>query len=107
MQELDIKRGHFKKIDGKLEGLMDKHFGDVKKDGDRYVSNFGAMRPITIWLKDKATLCVEIVTVTDGVDDETAMQTIKARNEFLQEATGFTSKERSKRLQKKAKEGTL
>ena len=36
-----------------------------------------------------------------------AAETIKKWNEFLQQVTGFTSKERRNRLQKKAKEGKL
>jgi hypothetical protein len=34
-------------------------------------------------------------------------ETLRRWNVFLEQATGFTSKERSKRLQKKAKEGKL
>lgn len=107
MQELDIKRGHFKNIDGrKLEDIMGKLFGKVDKDGERLVSNFGAMKPIVVWIKDKKTICVDINTTTE-VDDQTITDSLRARNSFLQEATGFTSKERSKRLQKKAKEGKM
>jgi hypothetical protein len=105
--EYDIKRGHFKKIDGKqLPELMKQYFGDVEKDGDKLVSNFGAMKPITVWIKDKKTICVEITTSKD-VDDSTALETIKARNRFLLDVTGFSSKERQKRLKKKAKDGKL
>ncbi|HPD08781.1 MAG TPA: DUF5611 family protein [Methanomassiliicoccales archaeon] len=36
-----------------------------------------------------------------------AADTIKRWNDFLERATGFTSKERRNRLQKKAKDGKL
>jgi hypothetical protein len=105
--ELDIKRGHFKNIEGdKLPNLMKEHFGNVKKDGEKLISNFGAMKPITVELKGKKALIVEIVTDKDA-GENSAMETIRARNSFLLAATGFTTKERSKRLQKKAKEGKL
>jgi hypothetical protein len=38
---------------------------------------------------------------------ELASDTIRRYNAFLESATGFNSKERSKRLQKKAKGGKL
>jgi len=105
--QLDIKRGHFKNIeDDKLEELMKEHFGNVEKKGDMLVSNFGAMHPITVKLEGKKSMMVEIET-DKNVDDSIVVETIKTRNNFLFAATGLTSKERSKRLQKKAKKGTL
>jgi hypothetical protein len=107
MQEFDIKRGNFKNIEGeKLNALMVKYFKTVRKDGDKFIAEFGAMKPITVWLKGKNIICVEIITNKDAGED-LAMDTIRAKNGFLEEATGFTSGERAKRLQKKAKEGSL
>lgn len=107
MQELEIKKGHFKNIDGgKLKQVMTELLGDVKEEaGGKLVGNFGAMKPITLWIKDNKTLCVDINSVQ--VPDDEALKTIRAKNDLLEKATGFTAKERSKRLQKKAKEGTL
>jgi len=105
--QLDIKRGHFKNIEGdKLRKLMEEHFGNVEKKGDLLISNFGAMQPISVKLEGKKSIMVEIDTDKD-TDDSKVAETIKARNSFLFAATGFTTKERSKRLQKKAKEGKL
>jgi hypothetical protein len=107
LQELEIKRGHFKNVEGdKLNELMVKYFKTVKKDGEKISANFGAMKPIQVWIKGKNILCVEIIT-DKGADESVAMDTIRAKNGFLEEATGFTSGERAKRLQKKAKEGSL
>ncbi len=104
---LDIKRGHYKLIEGtKLEELMVEIFGKVDKDGEKLIAHYGAMQPITAWLKSNKELCVDIVTKAD-VDDQTVLETIRVKNDFLQRATGFSAKERSKRLQKKAKEGKL
>ncbi len=107
MQTFDIKKGHFKNLenDGLKKAMMDV-FGEVEVEGEKYKSNFGAMKPITVWLKGKNELAVDISTNKD-VDEETAMKSIKAKNDFLLRATGFSAKERSKRLQKKAKEGKL
>jgi hypothetical protein len=107
MQVLDIKRGHFKTLeDGGLEKIMENAFGELEMEGDKIKANYGAMKPITVWIKSKKELCVDIVTDKD-VDDEVAMKTIRAKNDFLQAVTGFSAKERSKRLLKKAKEGKI
>lgn len=107
MQELEIKRGNVKNIEGeKLKELMIKYFKEVSKDGDKLVANFGAMKPICVWLKGKNVICVEIVTDKDAKPSD-AMDTIRAKNGFLEEATGFTSGERAKRLKKMAKDGSL
>ena len=107
MMDVDIKRGWFKNIEGdKLEQLMVENFRKVEKEGDKLISHFGAMQPITVVVKNKSTLAIDIITDKD-VDDETAMETIRAKNKFLEAATGFTAKQRSKRLQKKAKEGKI
>jgi hypothetical protein len=107
MQTYDIKRGHYKNLENEgLEKLMTEIFGGIEKEGDKYKVNYGAMKPLTVWVKSKKELCVDIVTEKE-VSDETAMKTIRAKNDFLNKATGFTAKERGKRLQKKAKEGKL
>ncbi|MEE9151648.1 MAG: DUF5611 family protein [Thermoplasmata archaeon] len=107
MQTFDIKRGHYKNLErAGLEKIMSEIFGGVEKEGEKYKANYGAMKPITVWFKSKKELCVDIITERD-VSDDIAMKTIKAKNVFLQKATGFSSKERSKRLQKKAKKGDI
>ena len=108
MQELDIRRGHYSKIEGEqLKSLMEEVFGNVKViENDKYSSIYGAMSPITVWVIEKKLLCIEITTNKD-VDDSTAMDSIKAKNVFLEAATGYNSKERLKRLKDKAKKGQV
>lgn len=107
MQNYDIKRGHFKNIDGSgLENIMKELFGSVKKEGNKFVSSYGALDSISAWTEGKNTLWVDM-QMNPKVDDEAASKTIKNYNEFLSKATGFTSKQRRNRLNKKAKEGKL
>lgn len=107
MQELDIRRGHYMKIEGKLSELMREVFGNVETTEDGwYVARYGAMQPIKVKIKDSKTLLIDITTVKD-VDEATAIDTIKAKNRFLEMATGFNAKERAKRLQERAKKGKL
>ena len=107
MQEQDIKRGHFKNIDGdKLKELMTEIFGSVSEDDEKYEVHYGALAPLTAWIKDKNTLCVDTNMNTD-VDEDTAIETRKKYNLFLDKSTGFNSKQRRDRMQKKAKEGKI
>jgi hypothetical protein len=102
MQEMDIKKGHFKNIEGeKLGDIIKGIFGDFKKDGEKYIVTYGALSPLTIWLKDKNTLTVDTQMKKD-VDEPTAISTREKYNDFLFKATGFNSKQRRDRLTKKA-----
>ncbi|MCK5309293.1 MAG: DUF5611 family protein [Thermoplasmata archaeon] len=101
MNEYDIKRGHYDNIEGDgLGNLMKELFGNVKKKNDKLSSNFGALDNITVWIDGKKTLCVDTKMNTD-VDDKTATDTIRAYNQFLERGTGFNTKERKKRANKK------
>ncbi len=101
MNTYDIKKGHYEKIEGeKLEALMTELFGNSKKSGEKLNSSFGALEKITVWLDGKKSLCVE-TKMNTSVDDKTATETIRAYNQFLERATGFNTKERKKRANKK------
>lgn len=106
MQAYDIKRGHKSNIEGdKLKNIMIDIFESVKEDGDNLIASYGAMKKVFVKIDNKEMF---IETEMDkNVDEETAIKTIKAYNNFLLLATGFTSKERKKRLNKKAKDGKL
>jgi hypothetical protein len=107
MQEYEVRRGHQEDIEpGKLKAHMQQFFGNVQEKDGRLVSSFGALKEIWAWPCKKNTLCVD-TKMDPSVEDSVAQQTIRAYNSFLEAATGFTSKERGKRLQKKAKEGKL
>lgn len=101
MNPYDIKRGHFANIEGdKLDDLMKELFGNVKRDGEKRISKFGALDPITVWPDGKKLLCVD-TKMNPKVDNDVATETIAKYNEFLLRATGFTTKERKKRANKK------
>lgn len=105
MSEYEVRRGHQDNISlEKLKAHMKDAFGNVEQKDEKYVSSFGALRELRAWRGSKNILCVE--TKMDlSVDDEVAQKTIKAYNTFLEKTTGYTSKERGKRAQKKAKQG--
>jgi len=107
MQEYDIKRGHFKNIEGDgLTTIMKDCFGNAERDGDTYTTKYGAISKLTVIVKSKKVMDID-TQMNTAVDNETAAETIAKYNRFLLEATGFTTKERKKRANKKAKEGKL
>lgn len=106
MQEYEVRRGQSENVAPvKLRATMQEIFGAVEEKDGKLVSNFGALKPVLAW-SCKKRLCVE-TKMDPTVSDETAQSTIKAYNIFLERVTGYTSKERGKRAQKKAKEGKL
>lgn len=105
--DYEVKKGHFKELEGDgLKSIMSEAFGSVSEEGGSLVSSFGALARIEARVVDKNRLSVS--TFTDPkVSSESASETIRRYNMFLEKATGFTSKQRRDRLQKKAKEGEL
>ncbi len=108
-QRYDVKRGHFENIEGdKLKGLMDETFKEVYEEEDEgeeklVVEEDGAIAHLEVWTEGRTGLWVDLEMNKD-VDDDLAMKTISKWNDFLEEATGFTAKERKKRAKKKAKD---
>jgi hypothetical protein len=83
-----------------LEPIMKVHFSVSARDGDAVRSEFGAISEIRARGEGKE-LMIE-VTMNPKVPEDVARDTIRRYNEFLEEVTGFSSKERAKRLKKSA-----
>ncbi len=99
----DIKRGHFKNIEGgKLKELMEDVFDSIEEKGDKLISDFGAIEHLEVWTEGRTELWVDI-EMEEKPDEDIAMDTISRWNDFLLKATGFDAKKRSKRAKKKAK----
>ena len=107
MQEYEVRRGHQENVQAdKLKAHMQQIFGSAQERDGKVVSSFGALKEISAWSSAKNVLSVETI-MNKEVADDVAQNTIKAYNNFLEAATGYTAKERAKRAQKKAKEGKL
>lgn len=108
MKQFDIKKGWYSKIEGEaLSALMKDVFGNVKAEGDAYVSSFGVMDRIVAKAVSKTILEVDTVNKSGTFADDEILSSKRALNRFLEEATGFDAKTRMKREQKKAKEGKI
>jgi hypothetical protein len=106
LQAFEIKRGLGKSLEGDGLFMIAKEvFGNAEKRGEKVIVTYGALAPLEAEYNGKELLIS--TTMKKDVDPETASNTIKMYNKFLENATGYTSKERAKKLQKKAKEGKL
>lgn len=110
MQSYPVKPGHAAKI--AFEDVFDACFDSHKKEGQWLVGGFGAMPTIKARYEGKKELVVD--TVADksfaqkvaGGDKEalqTAMETQRRWNEFLEGVTGYDAKTRGKKAQEAAK----
>lgn len=105
--KFDIKRGHGAQLEGDgLKNLMIESFGDIKEENGAYVTSFGATTRFEVKFISKSE--IEVNSESDKSASEEAMiESNRKYNDFMLKVTGFSSKERSKRMQKKAKEGKL
>jgi len=100
MREYPIKPGNYKNIEGeKLAELIREIFGNVTQDGEMLKASYGAIKELRVQPRGKKVLCVETV-MERNVSDAVAEDTRKKYNLFLEKATGYTAKERIKKMQK-------
>jgi hypothetical protein len=105
--DFDIKKGHSASLEGDgLKDLMKSVLGEVKEENGALVSSFGATTRFEVKLLSKTALSV-VSSSDKNATAEAMMESNRKYNDFMEKATGFNAKERSKRLQKKAKEGKL
>ena len=104
MRDYELKRGHWKNIDGeKLLHLMQDIFGETGKEGAGFVvKDYGAIVRLYAEQLGKTHVRVDS-TLNAKVPNDEAQKTLRAYNDFLELATGYTAKERSKRAQAEAK----
>jgi hypothetical protein len=91
MRTYTIKKSQ--KLDSeKLETILKNIFGEYKKSGDKYIVSYKALSKIEIVLKDNNLL----VETENNNNKDSYEETIKKYYQFLELATGYTAKERSK-----------
>ena len=104
MREYELKRGIAKTLEGDgLQAIARDTFSDVGVEDSKITVSFGAIEKMVAWT-DGRKLFVD-VAMRSGVPDHVATETIKAYNTFLEKATGYSAKERSKKAQEAAKKG--
>lgn len=84
----------------RLADLCRSIFEGAETDATAVVVKWGAIAQLRTW-PEKKGLAVEI-TMDPKVDVTVAAETVRRYNRFLEGATGYSSKERAKRLRKSA-----
>jgi hypothetical protein len=86
-----------------LERLLAAHFDGVGGSGEERSGTWGAISRLVV-RADGKELRVD-VTMNPQVANDIARETIARYNRFLEEVTGYSAKERAKRLRKSATAG--
>ncbi len=101
MQTYPVRASHRAQlVPESLARLVAAHFGSARTEGDSVVTTCGAISRLVVRGQDRA-LVVD-VTMNAKVPEDVARDTIGRYNRFLEETTGYSSKERARRLRKSA-----
>jgi hypothetical protein len=101
MQRYPVRASHRRNlVPTALAQVCQTHFGTAAIEGDSVRAQWGAIERLTA-RGDGKELAVELV-MNPKVEEAVAAETIRRYNSFLEDATGFTTKERAKRLRKSA-----
>ena len=109
METFEVKRGLAKKLasEGGLAGVASKHFDNVDGDGDAFTGSHGIMTSITGEFNSLGKLVVDVSQVLPDFSDEEAMMAAnddrRRWSAFLDEATGYNSKQRGDKAKEVAK----
>jgi hypothetical protein len=101
VQKYPVKASHrVNLVPERLEELCRVHFGAADRADGRVATHYGAISSLRAWGEGRE-IAVEL-TMDPKVDEIVAGETIRRYNRFLEETTGYSSKERAKRLRKTA-----
>lgn len=103
MQRYPVRADHRRNLDaGTLADLAKEYFEGIEIDGDAVRMRWGAIERFEIH-GDKREVVVDL-TMNPKVAEEIQRDTISRYNRFLEAVTGYTAKERAKKLRKSAGE---
>lgn len=103
MQTYPVRTTHRKNLELlTLGAIAQKHFPSVEVGAGDVRASFGAIEQLIVRAEGRA-LGIE-VRMNPRVDNAVAAETIARYNRFLEELTGYTAKERARRLRKSAGE---
>jgi hypothetical protein len=98
IQEYPFKRGFSQEM-SRIKSLLTKNFpAEIKEDAGKYTLSYGVFKRLTVWIDNKK-LCVDTESNREAKDD-VVLETNKRFRVFLEEATGYTAKERLAKAKK-------
>ncbi|CAJ38058.1 conserved hypothetical protein [Methanocella arvoryzae MRE50] len=99
ISEYKFKRG-FKPETERIKNVLEEVFQvEPQNDGDKLVIQYGAIKELKAWVENKK-LFVETRSDLSVKDQDVILDTNKKFRDFLEEATGYTAKERLKMAKK-------
>ena len=81
-----------------LEAVARTVFGDASREGESVLTHYGAISRL-LARGEGRELSVEL-TMDPKVPEDVARETIARYNRFLEDVTGYSAKERARRLRK-------
>jgi hypothetical protein len=103
ISEYSFKRG-YKPENERIRGILEEVFETKPAESEgKMTVRYGAIKEIKAWVQDKK-LYVETLSDMSVKDEKLILDTNKRFRDFLEEATGYTAKERLK-MAKKAVSG--
>lgn len=99
ISQYSFKRG-FRPENERIRGVMEEIF-EVKpaESEGKMTLSYGAIKELKAWVDNKK-LCVETSSDLSVKDEKLILDTNKRFRDFLEEATGYTAKERLKMAKK-------
>jgi len=98
MREYKIKRGLSADIE-RIREILSREFPvEIREDGEVLILSYGAFEELRVAVRDNKLLVESKPKV--GVTDEVILETNKRFRRFLDDATGYTTKERKKMMMK-------
>jgi len=99
VQSYPVRTSHRKNLElGAIAAIAKNHFTTVTVGPAAVEASFGAIEQLSARPDGKA-LSIDVRT-NPKVDVEVARESVARYNRFLEEVTGFSAKERAKRLRK-------
>ncbi len=101
MQQYPVKsRNHPPLTLERIEATCKQQFEEAVRDGTQVRASYGAIAELRSWVAGKE-LAIDL-RMNPQVETAIQSETIRRYNRFLEELTGFSAKERAKRLKKAA-----
>lgn len=83
----------------RIRKVLEKNFSaEIKEEDGKLKLSYGAFKKLTVWIENKR-LWVDTESLKDATD-EVILDTNKRYRKFLEDATGYTTKERLKKAKK-------
>jgi hypothetical protein len=103
VQAYPVRATHRKTLTlASIGAVAQKHFASVEVGPEEVRASFGALEQLRVRVDGK-NVAVD-VRMNPKVDNAVAAETVARYNRFLEEVTGYTSKERARRMRKSAGE---